>query len=131
MSSVSELEEHLVTAKEYADRRRMAVRLANNRDFKKLILEEFCVQECARYAQNSANPQFSKEERADSLAIAQAAGHLRRFLQVINQMGAKAESDIAAIEEAIEEARLEEARAAVSADEAAAEDEAIYEGDAA
>lgn len=72
------------------------------------MLEEFCVNECARYAQASADPALSANERADALAIAQSAGHLRRFLSVVIQMGNSAENTIADIEAALEEARAEE-----------------------
>lgn len=108
-TAVEDLEEARSNAKILLDRRQMALRLSNNRDFKKLILEEFCIQECARYAQNSANPALSAEDRADSLAIAQAAGHLRRYLSVVVQMGATAERDLPQIEDALDEARAEEA----------------------
>jgi len=108
MSQVSELEQQKKDYTELLEKRKMALRLSNNRDFKKLILEEFCVAECARYAQNSANPQFSAEERADCLAISQAAGHLRRYLSVVTQMGAHAERDMANLELALDEARNEE-----------------------
>jgi len=105
---IDALEDQLKDAKTLVKRRDAAVRLASNRDFKSLILDEFCVQECARYAQNSANPALNASDRADSLAIAQAAGHLRRYLSVVVQMGAVAEKEIGQIEEAIDEARSEE-----------------------
>ena len=107
MSDIAALEEQAVERQKYVENRRIAQRLFSNRDFKKLILEEFCVNECARYAQNSANPALGPDERADSLAIAQAAGHLRRFLSVTIQMGNQAEVEIRQINEAIEEIRAE------------------------
>lgn len=108
MSQVSELEQQKKDYTDLLERRKMAMRLSTNRDFKKLILEEFCVAECARYAQNSANPQLSADERADCLAIAQAAGHLRRFLSVVTQMGAHAERDMESLDRALDAARQEE-----------------------
>lgn len=109
MSSILELEQHRDKLKAVVELRDLAIKLSKNRDFRKLILEEFCEKECARYAQNSANPQFSDSERADSMAIAQAAGHLKRWLSVTVQMGNQAEREILDTDAALEEARLEEA----------------------
>ncbi|MFP3556418.1 hypothetical protein SB861_37745 [Paraburkholderia sp. SIMBA_049] len=102
------LEAQLSQAKQVVAQRDMAQKLAKNAEFRKLILEEFCVHECARYAQGSADPAISAENRADSLAIAQAAGHLRRWLSVKIQMGNVAEREISEVEAALEEARAEE-----------------------
>lgn len=108
MSAVQALEAQLKNAKELIARRDSALKLARNPEFKQLILDEFCVQECARYAQASADPSLDAQARADSLALSQAAGHLRRWLQVINQMGQVADREVLQLEEAIEEARNEE-----------------------
>lgn len=108
MSEVSNLEKQLSNAKLLVERRDTALRLANHPDFRKLILEEFCVQECARYVQSSADPALSVENRADALAIAQSSGHLKRYLSVVVQMGNVAENDLLPLEEALDEARAEE-----------------------
>ena len=87
MSEVTALEKQLEEAKVFINRRDLAVKLYNNPEFKKLIIDEFCGSECARYAQTSADPALDDRQRADALAIAQAAGHLRRYLSVIVTMG--------------------------------------------
>lgn len=107
MSEVLALEKQLQNAKQLAARREMALKLSENREFKQLILKDFCVEECARYAQSSADPALTLEQRADALALAQAAGHLRRFLSVVVQMGNTANNEIPQIEVAIEELRQE------------------------
>ena len=107
MSEVLALEKQLQNAKQLAARREMALKLSDNREFKQLILKDFCVEECARYAQSSADPALTIEQRADALALAQAAGHLRRFLSVVVQMGNTANNEIPQIEVAIEELRQE------------------------
>lgn len=117
--TIESLEKNISRFKDEVERQKMALRLANNRDFKKLILDEFCVQECARYAQASGDPMLNAEQRADSLGMAQAAGHLRRWLSVINQMGNVAQGQIEA-----NEAELERARAGEGFEE---EDENGYE----
>lgn len=107
MSQLEALEHQRDEAKAAIDRRAMALRLANNSDFKKLILDEFCVQECARYGQASGDPALTAEQRADALAMAQASGHLRRWLQIINRIGNQAEGQMESLDEAITEARQE------------------------
>jgi hypothetical protein len=108
MSEVAALEHQLDNAKELMRLRDVAMKLSNNREFKELILDRFCVKECARYAQLSADPGLSENDRANSLALAQAAGHLRPFLSVTVQMGNSAAGQIQDLEEAIIEARQEE-----------------------
>lgn len=107
-NNVQALEGQLATTKELIERRNLALRLSNNRDFRKLILDDFCLKEAARLVAESADPALNERERADALAMAQAGGHLRRFLSATFQMGAVAERDISEIEEALAEARAEE-----------------------
>lgn len=108
MSEVFALEKQLADVKEQVALRDTALKLYGNPEFKTLILDRFCVQECARYAHSSADPALTVEQRADSLAMAQAAGHLRRFLSITVQMGNHAERQIGDLEDTIEEVRQEE-----------------------
>jgi hypothetical protein len=109
MSEVEELEYQLEQTKSLKVRREQAERLSKNKDFRTLIIDGFCLYDAARFVQLSGDPALRPEERADSLALAQASGHLKRFLQVQIQMGATAERSIAELELAIAEARAEEA----------------------
>ncbi|MFV0357746.1 MAG: hypothetical protein ACK5LG_21970 [Bacteroides thetaiotaomicron] len=86
-------------------RRDQVIKLMKNADFRKLIMEEFCVNECARYAQMSADPNLDADARADCLGIAQAAGHLRRWFHVIEKMGNTAEDSMVALEQELDFAR--------------------------
>ena len=104
----SHLEAQLEGAKQFVERREMALRLFENADFRKLIWEGFCLHDCAQFVQNSADPALGEKERADALAMAQAAGHLKRFLHIVTQMGAVAQDDISKLNDAIDEARYEE-----------------------
>lgn len=104
-SAVEMLENQKAGYLEAIKRRDEARKLTSNRIFKSLVLQEWCVDECARYAQMSADPNLGPNERADALAVAQAAGHFRRWLQVIEQMGAHADKELLAIDDAIVEAR--------------------------
>ena len=86
----------------------MALKLSRNPEFKQLILQEFCINECARSAHSSGDPALNAEQRADALALAQSAGHLRRWLSVIVTMGNNAERAMPELDDAIEQARQEE-----------------------
>ena len=108
MSEVLNLQKQRDDAKEMIEQAETALRLFNNPDFKKLILNEFCINECARYAQSSADQALGPVQRADPLAIAQAAGHLRRFLSVKIQMGNQADRQMADLDQAILEAQSED-----------------------
>lgn len=72
----------------------VAKRLKDNKDFKDFILDYFCTKECARYAQVSGDVNLPKESREDAMAVAQAAGHVKRFLNNAIQMGEQAERAI-------------------------------------
>lgn len=108
MSTVSDLEQQLKAQKLAVENRDLALKLSNVPAFRKLILDEFCVQEAARYVQTSGDPALTEAQRADALNIAQASGHLKRWLSVQVLMGNVAANNIIDIENAIEEARLEE-----------------------
>jgi hypothetical protein len=107
VSEVAALEQQHSDAKLLVERRQMALRLSKNRDFRTLILDGFCLHDAARYAQCSADPALNAEQRADSLNMAQASGHLKRFLSLTVQMGAHAERELPNIDQALLEARAE------------------------
>lgn len=107
MSEVTGLEKQLSDAKVFVENREVAQRLYRNADFKKLILDGFCLKDCARYAQESQDPALTAAQQADALNMAQAAGHLRRYLSIQIQLGNHAEGQIQSIEEALVEVRSE------------------------
>ena len=107
MSDLAGLLAQREQAREAIELRDAALKLTKNREFKKVILEHFFVTETARYAQISGDPALSKESREDALNLAQASGHTKRFLSVLVQMGNAAESNLAAIEQAILEVQME------------------------
>lgn len=106
MSMIARLEEQLKDEQALIERRDTILRLSKNADFRKVILEAFFVEECARYARESGDPALPPEARADALAIAQAAGHLKRFLNIQITLGNQAERKLPEISEAIEQERL-------------------------
>lgn len=79
---VAGLEHQIDGAKQVIAHGEDVVKLIKNPLFRKVILEQFCTRDCARYVQESGDPLLSDSNRADALALAQAAGHLRRWLDI-------------------------------------------------
>ena len=120
MSEAKQLEDQLANARVLSDKRQKMLRLLSNPEFKELIIDDFSTTECARYAHASADPNLDEHQRKDSLNIAQAAGHLKRYIAVILQMGFTAERDMDQVEDALVAARqeeLNEANAALDEDD--------------
>lgn len=72
-------------------------RLFKNKDFRKVILEDFLVNDCARNARISVSG-MNPEARAKALGCAQAAGYLDEYLQVNILMGNNAERELLAMD---------------------------------
>ncbi len=108
MNDVNQLEQQLSDAKELTDRRNMALKLAGNREFKKLILEDYLVKEAARLIGAAGDANLNLQTRLDMTDMGRGCGHLKRYLSAIVTMGGTAENDIPDIEQALAEARAEE-----------------------
>jgi len=105
MDELKELEFQRETNEYFIKRKAMVQRLQENPDFQKLIVEDFCEKECAGYAKASGDPSLSKEDRESAMQMAQAAGHLQRFLSICIRMGMTAEGQLKEIDTMIEEVR--------------------------
>jgi len=81
--------------REVAARRETLLRLLQNKDFQSLIMKYFVVEEAARYIQFSCQPGVSAQDRADSMVMAQATGHFKRFLDVVERQGEQALASLA------------------------------------
>lgn len=101
------LEHRLEAAKVAVDHAEDVRKLLGNPLFRKVILKQFCVEHCARYVQESGDPLLSDSNRADALAMAQAAGHLRRWLDLAIKMGDVEQGQIEQIQEELDVARSE------------------------
>lgn len=99
------LEHQREQAKKAMELRDKALRLAENADFREIILTNFCKEDCARFAQESGDPALTELQRADAMAMAQASGHLRRYLRVILQTAEQFENSLPELEEQIEYVR--------------------------
>jgi hypothetical protein len=105
MSDTQDLEQGIKDAETLIARRQMALKLSDNHDFRKLILEDYCVTEAARLVQLSADPVLKPNEREDALNMAQATGHLKRYLSMMVQMGYTAERELPQLQRALDETR--------------------------
>ena len=108
MSDVKEIEQSIEGLKAQVALRDQVLKLEKNREFRNVILDGFCTKEAATYVQLSADPNLGKNEREDALALAQASGHIKRYLSVLKAMGNNAESQIPRYEQGLVEARQEE-----------------------
>lgn len=104
---ITELEDEIKKQQVLADYADQAVALNKHHDFRKLILEGFCLHEAARYAQESGDPFLTPGQRQDALNMSQASGHLKRFLSITIQMGNMADSTIAGCKAELESLRGE------------------------
>lgn len=107
MSEINELEQQLDRAKKVVERREKALRLAENREFRELVLDGFCRDDCARLAHESGDPALTADQRAVAADMSRAAGHLKRYLSTMVLQGNTAEREIIDLNEALEEARQE------------------------
>jgi len=108
MSDLLQLEQHLSTAKFLIERRDAALRLAKNKDFKRLVVDEYFTDEAARLIIASGDPNLDQKQRDDFVAMGQAIGHFKRYLSFIVTEANNAERDIPNIEEALIELRAED-----------------------
>lgn len=108
MSELKRLEQQRKDAEDLLQRRDAALRLADNRDFRKLFIDGYFQTEAARLVQMSSDPALTQEQRADALDMARATGHAKRYLSMMVQMANVAERDMEELDNQIEEARNEE-----------------------
>lgn len=108
MSDVKALEHAKKNAQGLIERRDLALKLYDNHEFRKLIVESYFTEEAARLVQLSADPALDANQRADALAMAQATGHLKRYLSMMIQMGNVAAREMPEVDAQLEEARIEE-----------------------
>lgn len=103
MTEIEEYQYRIQELKKQVEVRDNIIKLRENRLFKKVILEYFCTEQAAQFVHNSVNMAISKEQREDSLALAQASGHLLSFLAVQERLGSIAEDNIRKMEKELSE----------------------------
>jgi hypothetical protein len=115
--TVEQLEQQRRDNDELMARRDAALRLAENKDFRRLFIKEYFVEEAARLVQLSGDPALTPQQQADSLEMAKATGHCKRYLSVIVQQAAKAESDNEDIDDMLREVEAAEDQAEIERNE--------------
>jgi hypothetical protein len=112
MSEVTsiQLEDQLQAARKANDLLTQHDRLLNNKDFREVILTEFLVNEAARYVQLSQDPALTDKNQEDSLNIAVATGHVKRWLAVRRQMLQHQVNSVPQLESELDALRAEEAQ---------------------
>ena len=105
--TIAGLEHRLESAKGAVAHAEEVRKLLENPLFRKVILRQFCTEDCARYVQESGDPLLEANNRADALNMAQAAGHLRRWLDLAIRMGENEADVILQVEEELDAVRAE------------------------
>ena len=101
--TIYELEQMMETSKIVMQKHTALTRLMNNPDFREIILEGFCGSEAVRFVHASADPALNEQQQKDSLALAQASGHLKRWLNVQHQVGMQVSNEFGQLKEQLEE----------------------------
>lgn len=108
MEEVTELEQQREQYKELIAIRDAIKRLEANPDFQKIVVEQYCVKECARYIGVAGDPAISKDDRDLALEMGKAGQHFKRWLNVSIRMGDHAEGELPELEEQINLASAKE-----------------------
>lgn len=107
--TLEEFEAHRATCEAIASHGESAKRLADNPDFKNLIMQGYFVDEPHSLADKIASGKFNEKSEASMFEQLRSIGHLRTFLSDIIEKGHLAEDELKGLEEAREAAILEEA----------------------
>lgn len=94
--------------KELIEKREAAYRLADNPDFKKLVLDGYIRDEAARLAHLLNEPTFTDEQREFVTKDVYGPGALKRYFQTTIMLGNNAEATLEEHEESLAELRLME-----------------------
>lgn len=105
--TIEELELHRIKLKNSVTYAEEVRKLMANPLFRKIIMEDFCIQSAARYVQESCDPLLTAEQRADALALAQAGGHLKRWLDITLRMADTSERSILDVDDELEKLRAQ------------------------
>lgn len=107
MNDADRMEQQITNLRKAVELKDLALKLEKVPEFQKLILDHFCVTECARFAQSSGDPSIPKEMREDALSMAHAAGALRRWLSMTVRMGWQAEEETKEVQDELVTMRQE------------------------
>lgn len=103
MSQIQEVELSIEHAKATIRKRDIALKLAENADFKELVLQGYLVDEAARLAHLSADLTLTPEQRGEVLQMVQAIGFFKAYMSKHVAFGNQAERDLVAHQETLQE----------------------------
>lgn len=107
MSDIAEIELSIQAAKDLVSRKEQALRLAGNRDFKKLVLDGYVKDEAVRLAGLSADPNM-KAHQDDIFDAIKSISLFRQYMQNIVTIGNVAQNELLDQEQVLEEIRTQE-----------------------
>lgn len=105
---IEQIELSLEHAKEMVEKRNMAIQLADNPAFKKLVLEGYFQNEAARLAHLLTDPSLPAEHREFVKIDIAGPGAFKRYMQTLVRMGDQAAASIAEYENELDELRADE-----------------------
>lgn len=108
MQDAKEIELSLEHAKELVAKGDMALKLASNREFRKLIMEGYFKEEAARLVGLMAEPAMAQHRNEIHESMIAVSG-LQAWLRNVVRMADVARAEIVDYEEALDEARAEDA----------------------
>ena len=101
---IEEIEVSIDEAKKAVELRDSILKLTKNKDFKKVIEENYFEKHASRLVLLKADPNMQKEEEQKNIMDnINAIGHFRQYLRTVIQLGNQAERDIISNEQAREE----------------------------
>lgn len=99
MSELLELKEHY---EKQVHLKQLLDRLYKNNDFRRLILQNYCVNECARYVRLSVSDTLDQSLSQKALEASKAAGYLHEYFNTVTRLGLHAEQELEQVKQEIE-----------------------------
>lgn len=92
-------------AKKRIEFAKKAERLTANKDFQSVVNEGYFKDAAAAFVHQSGDPSLTLEQRADALAMAQSAGHFKRWLHAIAKLNEVDVDSLPELSETIDQVR--------------------------
>lgn len=106
--SSENIEHYIEGLKASVERAEEVRKLMSNRLFRKIIIEGFCLHDCARHLKESLDTRNNESARASFDAMARAAAYLEQYLEGIVMVGDNAANKISEAEATLDQVRAEE-----------------------
>lgn len=96
---IAGLEHQLSETKKFVAHAAKVAQLTSTKLFKEVVEQSYFTEAASRFVHQSVDPMLDAGQRADALAMAQAAGHFKRWVIAQEKLGEVAEGSIIQIEE--------------------------------